>query len=58
MLDTDAQMGGDGVIFITLDLYNGFLKIPLITKAKQKISFVIEQTTAKFERMLLECSKN
>lgn len=55
MPDIDAQLrrGGmtHGVIFTTLDLYNGVLKISLIAEAKQKKTFVTEETTAKFERM-------
>uniref|UniRef100_A0A2S2Q0X3 Transposon Ty3-G Gag-Pol polyprotein n=1 Tax=Sipha flava TaxID=143950 RepID=A0A2S2Q0X3_9HEMI len=53
MPDVDAQLSklANGPIFTTLDLSNRFLQIPLTAEAKDKIAFVTEDTTAKFERM-------
>jgi len=53
MPDVDSQLGAlsRGVIFTVLDLSNGFLQVPLTPAAKNKIAFVTEDSTAKFERM-------
>jgi hypothetical protein len=53
MPDVDEQLVAlaGGSIFTSLDLSNGFLQIPLTEKAKEKLAFVTENITAKFERM-------
>jgi len=53
MPDVDSQLAAlsRGVIFTILDLSNGFLQISLTPAAKEKTAFVIEEATAKFERM-------
>lgn len=53
MSDVDEQLSAlaGGTIFTTLDLSNGFLQILLMEEAKEKSAFVIENITAKFERM-------
>jgi len=44
------DQGGD-LIFITLNLPNRLLKIPLTEEVKEKSAFVTEDITTKFERM-------
>lgn len=55
----DGQLSAlaGGTLFKTLDLSNGFLQIPLTPGAKDKTAFVIEQETAKFERMPFDLKK-
>lgn len=54
MQDIDSQLNAlmHGKILTTLDLSNGFLRIPLTQNAKQKTAFFTEEETAQFERML------
>jgi len=49
MPDVDEQLGAlaGGTIFMTLDLSNGFLQIPLTEQAKDKTAFVTENVTAR-----------
>ena len=51
--DSFLQPISSAKYFITLDLAQGYLQIPLTQSAKEKTAFITQDTTGQFERAML-----
>ncbi|CAB0033512.1 unnamed protein product [Trichogramma brassicae] len=52
--DTDEHLAeiGDNKLFITLDLFNGYLQLPIAEKSKHKTAIITPDETAEFNRLI------
>ncbi|KAL7301911.1 hypothetical protein TKK_0005508 [Trichogramma kaykai] len=52
--DTDEHLAeiGDNKLFITLDLFNGYLQLPIAERSKHKTAIITPDETAEFNRLI------